>query len=178
MSGGERRIEVNDDVYLSAVRASDQGALVAYLNDGDIYRATLRIPSPYSFEQAGNFIRIAAEATAKHGFPVHFAIRTRDAKMIGCCGFDGLEIGHRAEIGYWLGKPFWGRGLMTAVVRSACDMAFADWKLVRIQAHVFEFNQASSRVLEKSGFQLEGLLRRYTRKDGEYFHSKLYALVP
>ena len=56
------------------------------------------------------FIGIAAEATAKHGHPVHFAIRGDDDQLIGGCGFDGLTYGHRAEVGYWLAKPYWGQG--------------------------------------------------------------------
>lgn len=66
---------------------------------------------------------------------------------------------------------------MTGVVRAACAFAIAEWKLVRITAHVFELNKASARVLEKSGFELEGLLRKHHQKDGKFLDSKLYALV-
>ena len=66
---------------------------------------------------------------------------------------------------------------MTDVVRSACDFALAEWKLVRIMAHVFEFNKASARVLEKCGFELEGLLRKHHQKDGKFLDSRLYTLV-
>jgi len=88
-----------------------------------------------------------------------------------------LTYGHRAEIGYWLAKPFWGQGIMSAVVGAICDFAFGDWKLVRITAHVFTSNEASSRVLEKNGFEYEGLLRKHHQKDGKFIDSKLYALV-
>lgn len=171
------RIEVRDGFYLSEICAWDKAAFVKHLNDEDIYRNTLRIPFPYSDEDAEKFTCIAADATAKHGHPVHFAIREGDDQLIGGCGFDGLSYGHRAEIGYWLAKPYWGRGIMTDVVRSACDFAFVEWKLVRITAHVFEFNEASARVLEKNGFNYEGLLRKRHRKDGKFIDSKLYALV-
>ena len=173
----EQRIEVSEQAYLSAIRASDQGALVAQLNDGQIYRNTLRISSPYSFEDAGKFLRIAAEATERHGFPIHFAIRNPAGQLIGGCGFEGLVTAHRAEIGYWLARPYWGQGIMTDVVRAACRHAIAEWHLVRISAHVFDFNTASSRVLEKNGFAYEGTLRKHCRKDGEYLDSRVYALV-
>jgi [ribosomal protein S5]-alanine N-acetyltransferase len=115
-------------------------------------------------------------ATERHGEPVHLVIR-EGGSLIGSVGFDGLTKGHRAEIGYWLAKDWWGRGIMTAVVGRACEYAFAEWKLVRITAHVFESNIASARVLEKNGFEFEGLLRKHHLKDGTFLNSRLFALV-
>ena len=68
-----------------------------------------------------------------------WAIRTADDALIGGCGFDGFQVGksHRAEVGYWLAKPFWGRGIMTAVVQRVCQHAFEEFGLVKITAHVF-----------------------------------------
>ena len=66
---------------------------------------------------------------------------------------------------------------MTDVVEAACQFAFENWKLVRITAHVFDHNTASVRVLEKCGFQLEGVLRQHHLKEGRPIDSKLYALV-
>jgi ribosomal-protein-alanine N-acetyltransferase len=171
------RIEVGDGICLTAVRESDKPAFVAWLSDEDIYTNTLRIPNPYSDADAEHFIGITAEATAQHGHPIHFAVRDEAEQLIGGCGFDGLAYGHRAEIGYWLAKPYWGKGIMTSVVRSACEHAFAEWRMVKITAHVFSFNVASARVLEKCGFELEGLLRKHHLKDGKFLDSKLYALV-
>lgn len=173
----EVHIAVNDGFRLSEIQPGDTAAFVKHLNDEDIYHSTLRIPYPYTEDDAVKFMGIVTEATAKHGHSVHFAIRDQDDQLIGGCGFDGLTYGHRAEIGYWLAKPYWGRGIMTAVVRSACEFALNEWKLVRITAHVFDFNEASARVLQKNGFEFEGLLRKHHRKDGEFLNSKLYALV-
>lgn len=117
-----------------------------------------------------------AEASERHGEPVHFAIREGDS-LIGSVGFDGLTKGHKAEIGYWLAKRWWGRGIMTAVVGTACDYAFAEWHLVRITAHLFESNIASAQVLEKNGFECEGLLWKHHLKDGQFLNSRLFALV-
>ena len=66
---------------------------------------------------------------------------------------------------------------MTDVVRSACAFALQEWKLVRITAHVFAFNEGSARVLEKNGFEFEGLLRKHHQKDDNFLDSRLYALV-
>ena len=77
----------------------------------------------------------------------------------------GLRLGEdifrrTAEIGYWLGEPFWGKGIATMAVAKMTDFAFSHFDLDRIQAEVFEWNPASSRVLEKAGYSLEGRLRR------------------
>ena len=171
------RIPVNRSVHLTEIRSEDKAAYVKYLNDEDIYRTTLRVPRPYTADDAEAFFTIVDQATASHGHPVHFTIRDQDNQLLGGCGFDGVSYGHRAEIGYWLAKPFWGQGIMTDVVRSSCEFAQREWKLVRIVAHVFDFNDASARILEKNGFAFEGLLRKHHRKDGEFLNAKLYALV-
>ena len=88
-----------------------------------------------------------------------------------------LVPGHRAELGYWLAKSLWGRGIMTAVVGAARDHALAQWNLVRISAHVFTFNAASARVLETNGFVCEGLHRKRFLKDGQFLDARAYAFV-
>jgi RimJ/RimL family protein N-acetyltransferase len=173
----ERRIAVNERIHLSVIRPSDKGAFVEWLNEKEIFECTLRIPFPYTEDDAERFVGVVAEATARYGHPVQFAIREANEALIGACGFEGLVYGHRAEIGYWLAKPYWGRGIMTDVVHAMCDFGFAEWNLVRITAHVFDFNVASARVLEKNGFQFEGVLHKQHCKAGRFLDSRLYALT-
>ena len=78
--------------------------------------------------------------------------------------------------GLWLAKPFLGRGIMTALVQRMCRHAFEEFGLVKITAHVFPHNPASARVLEKCGFQQEGLLRKHFLKDGKFVDALLFAL--
>src|SRR5688572_20724836 len=108
------KIVVNKQVHLSEFRPSDRCAIVALLNDQDIYDLTLRIPFPYSAADADAFFARVARATEQHAQPAHFAIRTGDDALIGGCGLNDLEVGksHRAEVGYWLAKPWWGQGIM------------------------------------------------------------------
>lgn len=120
-----------------------------------------------------------AKMTEEQGRPVHFAVRSADDALIGGCGFNDFQVGksHRAEIGYWLAKPFWGHGIMTAVVQHLCRHAFDEFGLVKIVAHVFAPNLASARVLEKCGFQEEGFLRKHFVKDGQFLDARLFALL-
>lgn len=173
----QTRIVANEDVHLSPVRPSDKAALVEWLNEKEIFDGTLRIPFPYTERDADKGLTMMREAAARYGHPVHFAIRERAGRLIGGFGFEGLAYGHHAEIGYWLARPFWGRGIMTDVVRAMCDFALAQWQLVRIAAHVFDFNVASARVLEKNGFEFEGVLRKHRCKAGRFLDSRLYALT-
>jgi RimJ/RimL family protein N-acetyltransferase len=173
------RIVINDQFHLSEFRSSDKDALIEHLNDRDIYDRTLRIPSPYTDASADEWLALVAKITKQQGQPVQFAIRTPDESLIGGCGFDGFQVGksHRAEVGYWLAKPYWGRSIMTAVVQRVCQHAFEEFGLVKISAHVFTFNRASARVLEKCGFQEEGFLRKHFFKDGQFIDARLFALL-
>ena len=173
------RLVVNDQVHLSEFRSSDKDALIAHLNDRDIYDRTLRIPFPYTDTAADEWLALVAKITQQQGRPVHWAVRSADAALIGGCGFDGFQVGksHRAEIGYWLAKPFWGRGIMTAVVKRVCQHAFDGLGLAKVTAHVFSHNSASARVLEKCGFQEEGYLRKHYVKDGKFIDARLFALL-
>jgi RimJ/RimL family protein N-acetyltransferase len=170
---------VSDQVRLSEFQASDKDALIAHLNDRDIYDRTLRIPFPYTDADADEWLALVAKVTRQQGRPVHWTIRSADDALIGGCGFDGLQVGksHRAEVGYWLARPLWGRGIMTAVVQRVCRHAFEEFGLAKITAHVFSHNPASARVLEKCGFQQEGLLRKHFLKDGQFFDARLFALL-
>jgi ribosomal-protein-alanine N-acetyltransferase len=169
-------IPVNSQIHLSDFRPSDQAACVEHLNEKDIYDRTLRIPHPYTPESFEQWIAILEQSRREHGQPVNWAIRNETGFLIGGIGFEGVEIGksHRAEVGYWLAKPHWGRGIMTAVVKRVCQHAFDAWGLVKITAHVFSFNAASARVLEKGGFQKEGFLRKHHLKDGQFIDAYLY----
>jgi [ribosomal protein S5]-alanine N-acetyltransferase len=173
------KIVVNDQVHLSEFRSSDKPALIEHLNDRDIYDRTLRIPFPYTEADADAFLARVAKATEQHGQPADFAIRTGDDALIGGCGLNDFEIGksHRCEVGYWLAKSFWGRGVMTAVVQRLCQHAFEEFGLAKITAQVSTFNPASARVLEKCGFAQEGLLRKHFLKDSKFIDVRLFGLL-
>ena len=171
------RIGVTSEIHVSAIVPEDRAALVAYLNDREIYDSTLRIPFPYTEDAAEKFLAITAETYLKYGQAIHFGIRQADRGLIGGIGFDSLVPRHCAELGYWLARPFWGQGIMTLVVRAVCAFAIEQWELVRISAHVFDDNLASARVLEKNQFQLEGVLRKCYCKNGQFRDARLYALV-
>jgi RimJ/RimL family protein N-acetyltransferase len=172
-------LRVNDQIRLTEFRPTDRPALVEHLNEREIYERTLRLPYPYTEAEADAWLALAAETTREHGQPVAWAVRTAADALIGGCGLHDLQAAapHRGEIGYWLAKPYWGRGITTAVVRRLCAHAFDAFKLVKLTAHVFDGNVASARVLQKCGFQQEGFLRKHYLKDGKFLDVRLYALL-
>lgn len=173
------KIAVRDGVHLSGLQLTDKPALMEHLNSKDVYNSTLNIPHPYSEADADWWIHKRIEHARRIGQEVSFAIRDAEGKLIGVVSADDLEPGttHRAEIGYWIARAYWGQGIMTDVVRAFVGYAFAELQLVRLTAHVFEFNAASARVLEKNGFKLEGRLRKHISKDGQLLDGRVYGLL-
>ena len=173
------KIIVNEQIHLAELQPTDQAASVELLTDKEIYDLTLRIPYPYTEADFQRWLSIVEKMRQEHGRPLHWAIRNEKNSLIGGCGFNGVESGdcQRAEIGYWLARQYWGRGIMTAVVRRLCQVAFAELGTVKIVAHVFSENIGSAKVLEKCGFQQEGYLRKHFLKDGKWLDAKLFGLV-
>lgn len=170
-------LPVRDGVTLTEFRPTDIDRCVRHLNDEAIYRVTLRIPYPYESKDAEDWLAIVDRKTRDAGRTVDFAIRDADGELIGGIGFDAVRLGHKAEIGYWLGRPYWGKGLMTDIVRVATQFGVESLGLVRIEAIIFQGNDASCRVAEMNGYAFEGVLRKSTRKDGQFIDTLLYAHV-
>ena len=160
---------------LRSWRSGDEDSLVRHADDRDIWiNLRDRFPHPYTRDDARAWLRQVAESTPETNFAVAVA-----GEAVGGIGITLQDDVSRrsAEIGYWLGRASWGRGIATAAVRALTDWAFAHFDLCRLYAGVFEWNPASARVLEKTGYVLEGRLRRSVTKDGRTIDQLLYALV-
>ena len=156
-------------------RASDAGPLVKYANNANIARNLRdRFPHPYTLRDAKAFIHSTASARPH----VSFAIIV-DGEAGGGIGISAGSDVERfsAEIGYWLGEPFWGRGIATEAVRLVSAYAFDTCGLLRLYALPFAENRQSIRVLEKAGYTREALLRSNAVKHGTIRDQALYALV-
>jgi RimJ/RimL family protein N-acetyltransferase len=160
---------------LRAYRDDDAPGLAELANDGEVSRFLRdRFPSPYTLEDARAWIeRARAESESP---PLTFAIAGASASLLGGIGLERQTdvYRHSAEIGYWLGRRHWGRGVATAAVEAICRYGFETLGLSRIHASVFAPNLASARVLEKAGFALEGCRRRAVLKDGDYLDELMY----
>ena len=162
---------------LRPYRKGDEEALVKHANDKTIARNTLVMPHPYTMKDAKEWIKKNLEEYNKKNSANHvFAIEI-DREICGAVGLSKIKKEHKAEIGYWLGRKYWGQGIMTEAVKLAVIYAFQKLKLRRIYAHVFLFNPASKRVLEKAGFVLEGVSKKEAKKKDKYIDVYLLAKV-
>ena len=156
--------------------ATDEAELAVLADDRRIW-LNLRdaFPHPYSREDARRFIAQALQRVP----PSFFAI-THEGRLAGAIGYathvDVERIG--AEIGYWVARALWGRGLATTALRLVVAHAFrADPELRRVYAVPYATNPASARVLEKAGFTREGTLRQSALKDGQVLDQWLYSIL-
>lgn len=134
------------------------------------------LPYPYTERDAEDFIAsmLSADQTKTFAFAI-----TVDEKAVGSIGVFRCDNIHfrTAEMGYYIGEPFWGNGLGTSAVRQACNYVFQNTDIIRIFAEPFAYNMASCRVLEKAGFQFEGLLRSNAVKNGNVLDMRMYSLI-
>lgn len=153
--------------------AGDVHALARHANNRKIWiNLRDRFPHPYTDEHAREFLTHVAQQAR----PTVWAIEV-DGEAAGGIGLVQLTDVERvsAEIGYWLGEQFWGRGVITDAVKAVTEEAFRQMEIVRIFALPFADNPASVRVLEKAGYVLEGRMRRSAIKDGVIRDQLLYA---
>lgn len=173
-------ITIRPGITLAPFQAADRPNLVLYLNDSAIQENTLNIPAPYTLKDADEWLSHVQQVFQERG--AHFELSVRHEQHgliggIGCFMRTGLD-GHRDEIGYWLAGPFRGQGIMPAAVSAYCNWMFSMRpNLARIEAKVYAHNEASCRVLEKAGFQREGLMRKATKKNNRLIDTWLWAIV-
>jgi RimJ/RimL family protein N-acetyltransferase len=152
----ERSIPVleTERLTLRAPRLEDVKAIAVLANDRRIAENTARIPHPYCLADAEQFVA----SVNRHDGEACFVMML-DGILIGACGVDPRD--DSAELGYWLGAGYWGRGLMTEAARAVIDYAFGDLRHETLESGARVSNPASRRVLEKCAFQWTGV--RLTR---------------
>jgi ribosomal-protein-alanine N-acetyltransferase len=153
----------------------DRDAIVRHANNRNVsINLRDRFPSPYTVSDARTWLEMVVGRTPETNFAIDVA-----GEAVGGIGFSlQPDVAYRsAEIGYWLGEEYWGRGIATDALIAVTDHAFANYDLCRLYAHVFEWNGASARVLEKAGYVFEGRLRKSVTKEGKTIDQLMYAIV-
>jgi RimJ/RimL family protein N-acetyltransferase len=157
-------------------QAADASSLARHANDRRIWlNLRDRFPHPYTMADAESFIAMATAMT-----PVTFFAITIGGEAVGGIGYTLHQDVERvsAEIGYWLGTAFWGRGITTSALIALTRFAFDQHReLRRIYAVPYAWSATSARVLEKAGYRLEGRMRQSAIKDGKVTDQLLYAIL-
>jgi len=164
-------------INLRRIHKADAESIVQHANAKEISRFTF-IPHPYGIGDALTFIR-RSQSAWRSGSMQNFGIENRETgKIIGMVGIIRISKKHRqAEIGYWLGKKFWGKGIATEAVLLILEYCFKNLKLHRVCARVMHPNLASAKLLEALGFKKAGGLRDDLKQRGRWMDTILYGLL-
>ena len=161
-------------VELVNYRFDHRDSLVKLLNNPNVEKWLLSVPSPYTYKDADYFI---ANSIFDINIPDvrRFAIETGGIHIGGI----GLRIkqNYYAEVGYWIGEEYWNCGYGSEALKQIMEIAFEDLSLVRLSAIVFEGNYASEKILLKCGFEYEGTMEKGRVKNGVPVDCKVYAKV-
>jgi RimJ/RimL family protein N-acetyltransferase len=161
---------------LRPFKKGDEKSMIKNINDRTIAKNTLRIPYPYKLKDARWWINHNFKLDKnKKKHEINFAVEI-NGEVAGGIGLDKI-YSHSAEIGYWLGKDYRRKRIMTEVVKLVTEYAFQKLKLRRVYAFVFLWNKASSSVLKKNGYKFEGKLRKHVKKGGKLLDNLLFAKV-
>ena len=135
---------------LRPLNEADARPIAGLINDQAIAAMLARVPHPYALSDAERFIDDQGNETV-------FAVCLKDRdELIGCCGLTPDRAGRRAELGYWLGRSFWGRGLATECAQATIDHGFLVMHLDAIDVSCRVVNDASRGVIRKCGFHFVG----------------------
>lgn len=162
-------------VFLRPPHKEDRLALATLANNKKIWDNVRDfLPSPYQLSDADFFIDLCR----KEEPPLTFGIEYQQ-NYAGTIGLvrqnDIYRIG--AEVGYWIGEPYWGKGIASEALELITRYGFEQLGLVRIFTGVFEYNLASMKVLEKAGYQFEGIFQKSLIKNGKIWNEHRYAIV-
>jgi len=154
---------------------ADKASLVSHANNHRVWRNLADVfPHPYTDADADQWLSLANSPSRS----ITFAIEVDGTAVggIGARAGEGIFV-RTAQFGYWLGEPFWGRGIMTAAAGAMLEHLKQDARFARLEAPVFEWNPSSMRVLEKIGFVREAVKRNSVTKDGQLIDSVLYTYL-
>ncbi|MCK5133580.1 MAG: GNAT family N-acetyltransferase [Candidatus Sabulitectum sp.] len=142
----------------------------------EVYRNTMGMPHPYLEENAVEWIS-GHPLKFYQGKGLELAITLKSGELMGVVGISVSKAHNRGELGYWLGKPYWNMGYCSEAATALVEYAFEEMGLHKITSRHFLHNPASGRVLEKTGFAKEGLLRDEYLKDRSYLSVAVYGLL-
>lgn len=166
-----------DRLILRPIREEDAVYLFPLINDADVAATVFSMPHPYPEDMLVPWIK-NSRSSMEDGDRYEMSLILKETgQPIGACALI-LSWEHlKAEIGYWLGKPYWGQGYMTEAAGSLMAFGFNELGLERIYAQCFATNPASARVLEKIGLKYEGCGRHERRKMGRFFDVLHFGLI-
>ncbi|TQM19081.1 RimJ/RimL family protein N-acetyltransferase [Chryseobacterium aquifrigidense] len=162
-------------LVLSQLEERDIPFIVEYLQHRIFSDLTSNIPYPYVENDARSWVKMSKEAFDNNaGYT--FAIRNKEDQIIGAIGLHDRDD-DKAELGYWIGIPYWNKGYVTEAAEAIVNFGLNEMKFNKIFATHFLHNPASGRIMEKIGMEQEAILKQEMKKDGEYFDIVRYCIL-
>jgi [ribosomal protein S5]-alanine N-acetyltransferase len=162
-------------IRLRQLKAADSVRLSQLANNKNIWENVRDFfPHPYTEENAIEFIELCSKENPQVTFAIEY-----NSNLAGVIGLVLQTDIYRlsAEIGYWIGQPFWNKGIASNAIKIIVDYGFNTLQLQRIFTGVFDFNKASQRILEKNGFVLEGIFKRAIIKNNKIIDEYRYGIT-
>lgn len=164
-------------LQLRKLRLEDAERIERFASDYDVAKTTLNIPHPYPEGSAKTFVEKMLEEHEK-GTIFTFAIEEQTAnELIGLVGININAAYNHGELGYWIGKPYWGNGYGTEAARRVLRFGFNELQLHKIFARAFAHNPGSWRIMEKIGLKYEGTLKEHVKKSDQYIDLVFYGML-
>ncbi len=164
-------------LLLNSFQEADIPSLTLYANNVKVSEMTSNIPHPYTEKDAEMWIDNTKKGFEKNALYA-FAIRLKTSEsIIGGIGLSVNDSYNHAELGYWLGEPFWGKGYATEAAKKVLHFGFNELQLHRIYATHFAHNPASGNILQKIGMTQEGTLKEHIKKSSAYFDLVQYGIT-
>ena len=165
-------------LILRSLKKSDALSITKYLQDKAISENTL-IPYPYSLEDGYSFVKKSRANKKKLLFNLEFGVYHKELKeVIGVVSLMKIDLKNKnCESGSWIGKPFWGSGLIHEAKIEMYRFAFENLRLRKIYSKVFTYNPRSYKHLEKLGFVRQGLFRKHFCKKGKFIDEYYYEML-
>jgi ribosomal-protein-alanine N-acetyltransferase len=160
------------DISIRCIGQEDLPAIAHLANDVDIAAMTNNLPHPYTLAHAHIWFEYLESHDCEHAF-----IICGNNKLLGVIGLVHEKNHGRAELGYWLGKPYWNQGVMSAAIPMALAYAFGVLNVRRVYARCYAVNSVSQHLLEKNGFMLEGCQRQHHECMGTVHDLLCYGLL-
>ena len=167
----------SDNLILRPFEINDAKRVRELAGDYEIAKTTLHIPYPYPEDAAEAWIKRTHEAAARGSLYAFAVVRKVDSELLGAISLGIVPEYKRAELAYWMGKPYWGHGYTTEAASKLLKFGFEELDLNRIYAYAFSTNPASSMVMQKIGMAYEGTLVQHVRKWDEYYDLVAYGIV-
>lgn len=165
----------SQNILIRTFRYKDNTSFALLANNRNIWNNLKNyIPFPYTVKDAEYFIELTMKENPQMNFAIEYC-----GKFVGAIGLVPLKdvYSKSAEIGYWIGEPYWNNNIATSAVKSVTKYGLLNLNFARIQAGVFEYNRASMRVLEKCNYKKEGIFVKAVWKNNQFCDEHKFAIL-